>query len=166
MAYADQILPEFDQELASTRKAIERVPTTKFSWKAHPKSNTMGWVANHLAEIPGWVEGTLTGTEWDFSPPGGPAYQTPSLPTTAEVLAFFDANVAQARRAIQAVRDDQLDVPWTLLYQGEKIFTMPRRDVIRSFVLNHIIHHRAILTVYLRLNDLPVPGMYGPSGDE
>lgn len=166
MSYAAQILPEFDQEMASTRKVIERVPSEKFSWRAHPKSNTLGWVVNHLAEIPGWVAGTLTDTEWDFSPPGQPAYQTPSLATRDEVLQFFDSNVAQARAAIAAVKDDELGVPWTLLYQGEKIFTMPRRDVIRSFVLNHSIHHRGIATVYLRLNDIPVPGMYGPSGDE
>jgi uncharacterized damage-inducible protein DinB len=166
MSYADQILPEFDQEMASTRQVIERVPSEKFSWRAHPKSNTLGWNVNHLAEIPGWVEGTLTGTAWDFSPPGGPAYQTPSLATREEVLALFDQNVAQARRAIETVKDEDLGVDWTLFYQGEKVFTLPRAAVLRSFVLNHIIHHRAITTVYLRLNDLPVPGMYGPSGDE
>jgi uncharacterized damage-inducible protein DinB len=166
MAYADQILPEFDHEMASARKVLERVPDDKFAWRAHPKSNTLGWNANHIAEIPGWVAGTLTGTEWDFSPPGQPAYETPSLATTKEVLAFFDDNVAQARAAIASVKEDELDVPWTLLYQGEKVFTSPRRDVLRTFVLNHLIHHRAITTVYLRLNDIPVPGMYGPSGDE
>jgi uncharacterized damage-inducible protein DinB len=166
MSYADEILPEFDLEMAGARKVLERVPDDKFSWRAHPKSNTLGWNANHIAEIPGWVLGTLTGTEWDFSPPGGPAYQTPSLATTKEVLAFFDKNVAEARAAIQKAKDADLVVPWTLLYQGEKIFTMPRSWVMRSFVLSHIIHHRAIMTVYLRLNNIPVPGLYGPSGDE
>jgi uncharacterized damage-inducible protein DinB len=166
MSYAAEILPEFDQEMASSRKVLERVPDEKFNWRAHPKSNTFGWNANHLAEIPGWVAGTLTGTQWDFSPPGEPAYQTPSLNTTKEVLDFFDANVAQARAAIQAVKDSEIDVPWTLLYQGEKVFTMPRESVVRSFVISHMIHHRAIMTVYLRLSDIPVPGMYGPSGDE
>lgn len=165
MSYSAEILPEFDQEMASARKVLERIPDHKFAWRAHPKSNTLGWNANHLAEIPGWVEGTLTGTEWDFSPPGEPSYQTPSLTTTNEVLAFFDANVAQARAAIERVQDSEIDVPWTLLYQGEKVFTMPRKAVVRSFVISHMIHHRAIMTVYLRLNDIPVPGMYGPSGD-
>jgi uncharacterized damage-inducible protein DinB len=166
MNYASSILPEFDEEMVSTRKVIERIPAEKYGWRAHEKSNTFGWNANHLAEIPGWVEGTIRDTEWDFSPPGGPAYQTPSLTSPAEVLAMFDANVAAARKAIEEAIDADMTVPWTLKYQGETIFTMPRIDVIRRFVLNHIIHHRAVTCVYLRLNDLPVPGMYGPSGDE
>jgi hypothetical protein len=100
MSYAVSILPEFDEEMVNTRRVIERIPAEKFSWKAHQKSNTLGWNVNHLAEIPGWVEGTINGTEWDFSPPDGPAYQTPSLTSPAEVLAMFDANVVAARRAI------------------------------------------------------------------
>jgi uncharacterized damage-inducible protein DinB len=166
MNYASNILPEWDEEMVSTRKVIERIPTDKYGWRAHEKSNTLGWNANHLAEIPGWVQGTIHGTEWDFSPPGGPAYQTPSLTSTAEVLAMFDANVATARKAIEGAGNIDMTVPWTLKFQGETIFTMPRIDVIRRFVLNHLIHHRAITCVYLRLNDLPVPGMYGPSGDK
>jgi uncharacterized damage-inducible protein DinB len=166
MSYAANTLPEFDEEMAKTRTVIARIPADRFGWQAHGKSHTLGWNANHLAEIPGWVEGTITGTEWDFEPPGGPAYQTPSLTSTSEVLAMFDANVAAARQAIEAALTADMTVPWTLKYQGEAIFTLPRADVIRKFVLNHIIHHRAITCVYLRLNDLPVPGMYGPSGDE
>lgn len=166
MSYAASILPEFDEEMASTRKVIERIPEGKYAWRAHEKSNTLGWNANHLTEIPSWVEGTIQGTEWDFSPPGGPAYLTPSLTTSAEVLAMFDANVTAARKAIEGASDADMTVPWTLKFQGETIFTMPRGDVLRRFVLNHIIHHRAITCVYLRLNDVPVPGMYGPSGDE
>lgn len=166
MSYAVSLLPEFDEEMANTRKVLERFPEEKADWRAHPKSNTLGWNANHLAEIPGWVVGTINDTEWDFSPPGAPAYQTPALATRAEILAEFDKNVAAARQAIESVNDEDMEVPWTLKYQGDVIFTMPRAAVIRSFVLNHIIHHRAITCVYLRLNDLPVPGMYGPSGDE
>lgn len=166
MSYSDAILPEFDQEMASTRKVLERVPEDKFDWKAHPKSNTIGWNANHVAEIPGWVEGTLTQLEWDFAPVGGEPYRTPSLKTRKELLDFFDRNVASARAAILAVKDDELGKMWTLLQGGQVILTMPRAAVIRSFVLNHLIHHRAHLCVYLRLNDIPVPGMYGPSGDE
>ncbi len=166
MSYAESILPEFEEEMVNTRKVLERVPEDKLDWRAHAKSNTLGWNACHLAEIPGWVEGTLKDTEWDFSPVGGPAYVTPSLASRAEILAMFDENVVAARAALTGAKDEDMTVPWTLKYQGNAVFTMPRSAVIRSFVLNHMIHHRAITCVYLRLNDVPVPGMYGPSGDE
>lgn len=166
MSYADTILPEFDQEMANTRKVLERVPEDKWDWRAHPKSNTMGWNANHLTEMPGWVEGILTETEWDFAPPGGPRYESPTFKTRKDVLNLFDQNVQAARKAIQNVKDEDLKENWTLLYQGQPIFTSPRAGVIRSFIMNHMIHHRAMLCAYLRLNDIPVPGMYGPSGDD
>lgn len=167
MSYADSILPEFDQEMANTRKVLERVPQDKLDWKAHPKSCSIGWNANHLAEIPSWVPGTLTDTSWDFDPPGGPRYESPNLKSRQEILDLFDENVATARQAIAAVKDDsEMGQTWTLLAGGKPIMALPRAAVIRSFVLNHIIHHRAHLLVYLRLNDIPVPGMYGPSGDE
>lgn len=166
MSYAETILPEFDEEMASTRKVLERVPEDKLTWKCHSKSNTIGWVANHVAEIPGWVEGTLQQTEWDFAPLVGEAYKIPDFKTRREILEFFDKNVAAARAAIAQVKDEDLPVMWSLKQGGKTILTMPRVAVIRSFVMNHLIHHRAILTVYLRLNDIPVPGMYGPSGDE
>lgn len=166
MAYADTILPEFDHEMANTRKVLERIPEDKLDWRAHPKSNTIGWNANHLIEIPSWVEGTLTKTLWDFAPVGGEPYQSPQLTTRREMLEMFDQNVAAARKAIAAVKDDELGKPWSLLQGGKPIFTMPRSAVIRGFVLNHLIHHRACLCVYYRMNDIAVPGMYGPSGDE
>lgn len=166
MSYADMILPEFEQEMASTRKVLERLPEDKFDWRAHPKSNTIGWNANHVAEIPGWVEGTLTQDSWDVRPVDGEPYQTPKFATRKEVLDFFDANVAAAKQAIKQVKEESLGQSWSLLDQGKPIITMPRAAVIRTFVLNHLIHHRAHLCVYLRLNDIPVPGMYGPSGDE
>jgi uncharacterized damage-inducible protein DinB len=166
MSYSETILPEFEQETANARKVLERVPEDKLDWRAHPKSNTIGWNANHLAEIPGWVEGTLTMPSWDVAPPGGQRYQSPKLTTRQEILDLFDRNVAAARKAIAAVKDEDVAQPWSLLQGGKPFFTMPRANVIRSFVLNHLIHHRAILCVYLRLNDIPVPGMYGPTGDE
>jgi uncharacterized damage-inducible protein DinB len=166
MSYADTILPEYDQEMASARKVLERIPQDKLNWKAHPKSNTIGWNANHLAEIPGWVKGTLTQVEWEIAPPGGEPYRSPNLATVKEILDLFDRNVAEGRRAIQSVRDEDLNVNWSLLKGGQPILTMTRAAVIRSFVLNHLIHHRAHLCVYLRLNNVPVPGMYGPSGDD
>ena len=166
MTYAESILPEFDQEMASTRKVLERVPEDKLDWRAHPKSNTIGWNANHLAEMPGWVEGMLTAPSWDFAPVSGERYQSPKLTSRREILDLFDRNVAAARAAIAAVKDEEMGRMWTLLQAGKPIFTMPRAAVVRGVVLNHLIHHRAHLCVYLRLNDIPVPGMYGPSGDE
>ena len=167
MRYSDTLLPEFDQEMASTRLVLDRLPEDKLDWKAHPKSNTIGWNANHLAEIPGWVAGTINETSWDISPPGGEAYQAPALASKQAILEVFDKNVAEGRAAIADLKDDaEMAKPWSLLSGGQVIFTMPRATVIRSFVLNHLVHHRAILCVYLRLNGLAVPGMYGPSGDE
>lgn len=166
MSYADSILPEFDQEMAGTRRVLERVPNDKLEWKAHPKSNSIGWNANHLAEIPGWVEGTLTGLSWDIAPECGEHYQSPQLASRDAILELFDQNLATARQAIVNVKDEDLGTMWSLLAGGKPLFTMPRSAVIRTFVLNHLIHHRAHLCVYLRLNDIPVPGMYGPSGDE
>jgi uncharacterized damage-inducible protein DinB len=166
MTYAETHLPEFDHEMASTRKVLERIPDDKLDWRAHPKSNTIGWNANHLADLPGWGESILTQSGFDFAPPGGEPYKTPSLKTTKEIVDLFDRNVASARKALAAVNDESMNDMWTLRGGERVIFTMPRSTVVRSFLMNHIIHHRAILSVYLRLNDIPVPGLYGPSGDE
>jgi uncharacterized damage-inducible protein DinB len=166
VSYSDAILPEFDCEMANTRKVLERVPEDKLDWKPHPKSHSIGWNANHLAEIPGWVEGTVTRPSWDISPAEGEPYRSPTLTTRREILELFDRNVAAARKAIAAAKDEEMGQSWSLLRAGEPLFTMPRAAAIRGFVLNHTIHHRAILCVYYRLNDIPVPGMYGPSGDE
>ena len=166
MSYADTVLPEFDQEMAMTRKVLERVPDDKMGWRAHDKSNTIGWVANHLPEILGWVEAMITQPSLDFAPPGGEPYRSPDLATRQAILDLFDKNVAQARRAIAAASDEAMAQEWSCFYTGQLLFAMPRSGVIRTFTLNHIIHHRAILCVYLRLNDIPVPGLYGPSGSE
>lgn len=166
MLYAQSILSEFDHEMATTRRVLERVPEEKLDWKPHPKSNTIGWNANHIAEIPGWVEGTIRQDSWDFAPVGSEPYRTPNWRSRQEILNFFDQNVATARKAIESATDEQMQQPWTLLFGGQTVFTMPRAAVMRSFIMNHLIHHRAILTVYYRLNDVPVPSIYGPSGDE
>ena len=166
MKYAETILPEFDQEMASTRKVLERIPEDKFDWKAHPKSHTIGWNANHVADLPNWLVVTLTQPSLDIAPVGGPPFQLPKLTSRQEILDLFAKNVAAARQAIFAVKDEDMDKMWSLERAGKPIFTMPRAAVVRGFVLNHLIHHRAHLCVYLRLNDVAVPGMYGPSGDE
>jgi uncharacterized damage-inducible protein DinB len=166
MKYAEMILPEFDEEMANTRKVLERIPDDKLDWRAAPKLNTIGWNANHLAESVGWVEGVINRDSWDIAPPGGERYQSPNFTTKREILDLFDRSVAAARKALAAAKDEKMNDPWSLLEGDEPIVTMPRAAVIRNFVLNHIIHHRAHLLVYLRLNNVPVPGMYGPSGDE
>jgi uncharacterized damage-inducible protein DinB len=166
MSYADTHLPEFDHEMASTRKVLERVPDDKLDWRAHPKSNTIGWNANHLAELPGWAVNILTQPIFDFAPVNGERYQSPKLTSRKEIIELFDRNVAEARKALADAKDESMNDAWTLRGGERVIFTMPRAAVVRSFLMNHIIHHRAILSVYLRLNDIPVPGMYGPSGDE
>ncbi|QDT56666.1 DinB family protein [Caulifigura coniformis] len=166
MTMAQTLIPEYDQETANTRKVLERVPDDKFDWKAHPKSHTMGWVANHLAEGVGWIEGIVNYDNWDVNPPGGPKYQSPDLRSTREVLASFDSAVVAGRKALQAVSDADFQKEWALLDNGKPIISMPRAAMVRIYGINHLIHHRAFLCSYLRLNNIPVPGMYGPSGDE
>lgn len=166
MNIADLLLPEFNEEMANTRKVLERIPDDKLGWKAHPKSNTIGWVGAHLAEIPGWLAPTIEQDSWDIHPVGGEPYRTPTFGSSREILASFDANVAAAQKVLPKATNESLMKNWSLLMQGKPIFTMSRYSCIRSFILNHTVHHRAFLCSYLRLNDIPVPGMYGPSGDE
>jgi uncharacterized damage-inducible protein DinB len=166
MTYAESILPEFDQEMANTRKVLERIPDDKLDWQPHPRSHTIGWNANHVADLPNWLVMVLNTPSLDIAPVGGPSYASPKLGSRREILEIFDRNVAAARKALAEVKDADVAGPWTLEQAGQPIFTLPRAAVIRSMVLNHLIHHRAHLLVYLRLNDVPVPGMYGPSGDE
>jgi uncharacterized damage-inducible protein DinB len=160
------LLAEFDQEMANTRKTLERVPENKFGWKPHAKSGTMIWLAGHVAQIPGWGKETLERAELDIAPVGQPPQPPPVIKTRKELLELFDRNATAGRAALAKATDDQMMKPWSLLSGGRNIFTMPRVAVFRGFVMNHLIHHRAQLTVYLRLNDIPVPGLYGPSADE
>jgi uncharacterized damage-inducible protein DinB len=165
MNVRDSLLPEFDREMANTRSVLERVPGDKLNWKAHEKSNTIGWVATHLADLPGWIIATMKQDSLDFAPPGGAAYQMPKLESVPVILDRFDKNVAAGRDAIVTATEPQFFEPWSLLKGGVTLFTMPRIAVLRSFVMNHSIHHRGHLCVYLRLNNVPVPGLYGPSAD-
>ena len=166
MAISQSLLPEFDMEMANTRKTLERVPDGKFDWKPHPKSGAMGWLASHLANLPLWAVMTLKEDTLDIAPAGGQPFKLPETKNRQEVLALFDQHVADARKGIAAATDEQWMRPWSLLKTGQTIMTMPKIAVLRSFVLNHIIHHRAQMGVYLRLNDIPVPSIYGPSADE
>ena len=162
MSIGQSLLPEFDHEMANTRKALERIPEDKFGWKPHEKSYTLLKLATHLANLPTWIGITLNTDRLDLSQPFTP----PSPKSRAEVLAMFDKNVADARTALAVAADQIMFRPWTLANGKQDILTMPTVAVVRSFVMNHTIHHRAQLTVYLRLNNVPVPGMYGPSADE
>lgn len=166
MALSHALLPEFDQEMANTRKTLERVPMDKFGWKPHEKSTTLGNLALHLAQLPRMAETAMTNDSVDVNPPGGSGYKPPEVKTHEELLAVFDKNVASARAAIAGASDEQLQKSWSLLNGGKVMFTLPRTAVYRSFLMNHSIHHRAQLGVYLRLNDVPVPSIYGPSADE
>ncbi len=166
MSLSESLLGEFDHEFANTRRILERVPEGRFDWKPHEKSMALGRLASHLTEIPLWCTTTFTLTELDLAPPGAPPYQPATLRTRAEILQAFDENLRPARGALAAASDADFMVPWSLKRGGATIFTLPRLAVYRSFVMNHMIHHRAQLGVYLRLNDVPLPPLYGPTADE
>ncbi len=166
MTIGQSMLPEFDQEMQNTRKVLERLPDDKWSWKPHEKSGTVGWYAGHIATLPGWTTMTINTEQLDYAPVGGPAYQPPKIENREQALANFDKEVGEARAALASVSDAEMMKGWTLLAGGQTIFTMPRIACVRGFVMNHLIHHRAQLTVYYRMLDIPVPGLYGPSGDE
>ncbi len=161
MKLAELLLPEFDHEMANTRRVLEQIPDDKLDWKAWPQGNSIGWVGAHLAEIPGWATGSLLQDSWDVNPVGGQPYQSPKATSRQQLLSIFDANVAAAHAALAGASDEQLFQSWSLLSAGQPIFTMPRLGVIRTWVLNHTIHHRAFLCAYLRQNGIEVPAMYG-----
>jgi uncharacterized damage-inducible protein DinB len=162
MPMVDALLPEFDHEMTTTRKLLERVPDDKLDWKPHPKSWTLGQLAQHVATLPAWGEVTLNQTELDLGGAGPP----PSLQTREDLLTAFDRTVSATRAALAGRTDGEFMVPWTLKSDGHVVFSMPRAAVWRSFVLSHLVHHRGQLSVYLRLQDVPVPSIYGPSADE
>jgi uncharacterized damage-inducible protein DinB len=160
---SQSLLPEFDQEVASTRKILERVPEDKAEFRPHPKSMPLNRLAAHVAEVPEWAIMTLTQDEMSFDPG---SFTPPVMTTRQKLLATFDENVKKARQALAATADDAMMRTWTLKVGGKTIMAMPRVAVVRSMIMNHMIHHRAQLGVYLRMNDVPVPGMYGPSADD
>jgi uncharacterized damage-inducible protein DinB len=157
---------EYEMECAGTRKALERIPDDKLGWKPHEKSMSMGQLASHLAEAPGWMGVYIEQDSFDVAPPGGSEYKPTILKSRQEILDLFDKNVAAAKAVLAKADDATMMKPWALLKGGQKMFSMPRVAVVRNFVLNHNIHHRAQLGVYLRMNNVAVPGHYGPSADE
>lgn len=166
MAIAQALLPEFDHEMAGVRRVLERAPEEKFEWRPHPKSGTMGWLVSHLATLPTMAVRTIQAESHEIAPGGQPPSGPPQLKTRKEALELFDKNRDAARAAIASASDEHLMKTWTLFFNGKTVFSMPRAAVLRSAFMNHTIHHRAQLTVYLRLIDIPVPALYGPSADE
>ena len=166
MGLSDALLPEFDQEMKNTRKTLERVPEDKFGWKPHEKSWAMGGLATHIANLPSWIVLAINQDSLDLAPGGVPTPPLQAVKSRQELLAVFDKNIAAARAAIAGASDAHMMKPWSLLRNGQSLMTVPKIAVLRSFVMNHGIHHRAQLGVYLRLNDVPVPAIYGPSADE
>jgi len=160
MSIGQSLLPEFDQEMAVTRRLLERVPGDRGDWKPHPKSFSLGHLAQLVSWMPGWIANTLRDTKLDLQRASG--Y---SLEKTETLLTGFDQNVRDARAALEAAKDADFGVPWSLTRGEQVLFTAPRAAVVRSHI-SHLSHHRGQLTVYLRLLDVPIPSIYGPTADE
>jgi uncharacterized damage-inducible protein DinB len=163
MSERDSLLPEFDQETAATRRVLERVPDAAFEWRPHPKSFTMGELATHLARLPHWGTLILQQDGYDLAT-SGPRGQ--ALPAVSEVLGKFDANVREVRTALVEMTDGQLLQPWSLRRGDKVLMSVPKVFAVRGFVVRHLVHHRGQMTVYLRMNDIPLPPLYGPTADE
>lgn len=160
MSMSGVLLPEFDQEMASTRRLLARVPGERGEWKPHPKSFALGHLAQLVSWMPGWIANTLRETALDLA--GAPGY---TFESTDTLLAGFDANVRDARAALEAARDEDFAVPWSLKHGEQVLFSAPRAAIVRNHI-SHLVHHRGQLTVYLRLLDVPLPSIYGPTADE
>lgn len=166
MSIGTRLLPEFDHEMALTRKTLERVPAEHFEWQPHEKSMTLGGLTTHLANVASWGSLTINNESFDMAPPGEEPVRVEMVASVEEALERFDKNVSDMRVAIEGASDEEFLAPWTLLGGGEVVFTMPRIAVYRGMIMNHMIHHRAQVGVYLRMKDVPVPALYGPSADE
>jgi uncharacterized damage-inducible protein DinB len=162
MSLSEMLIPEYDLEMANTRRVLERVPDEHLSWQPHAKSMSMGQLAGHLAMLPALGTFFLTQDSLDIAT----LPQPPAPGSAREILDAFDQNVAGLRELITKTDDATFQQPWTLKHGGHEIMTMPRFAVIRGSLINHSIHHRGQLTVYLRLNDQPLPSIYGPTADE
>ena len=160
MPIGQSMIPEFDQEMATTRRVLERVPSDKGTWKPHEKSFSIGHLAQLVARMPGWITLTVKHPKLDLSQ--GAAY---SYETTDTLLAEFDRHVREGREALASVTDEQMAKPWSLTMGDKTLMTLPTGVVVRQNI-NHLVHHRGQLTVYLRLLDIPVPSVYGPTADE
>jgi uncharacterized damage-inducible protein DinB len=163
MNLIDPILAELAHEGATTRRLLERLPQDRLGWQPHQKSMTLGRLATHIAEIPGWVGSIVEKDEFDV---GASGYVPPTLGSVAEIIAMFDKSVATATETLKRQSNDRLAAKWQLKKNGKLIVEMPRLGMVRSFLMNHLIHHRGQLSVYLRLQNVPLPSIYGPTADE
>jgi uncharacterized damage-inducible protein DinB len=165
MPIVQTLLPEFDLEMANTRRLLEVVPERDAGWKPHPKSYSLGDLAVHITRLPLWGKYVLQQRELDLGLPENASIAKAPFTTGAELLERFDRHVGEARAALAPLSDAAMGETWSLKNRGTTIFSIPRAAVIRSFILSHIIHHRGQLTVYLRLRDVPLPSLYGPTAD-
>ena len=160
-----KLLAAFDQIVAGSRTVLEAVPPDRMDWRPHEKSWTLGELATHVANLPNWTMATLSMSEFDIDPEGGGPPPLPALQSADELVAALDQSAATARGAIEGCSDEDLESPWTMLVSGEPRFTLPKGVVLRTFIMDHMIHHRAQLGVYLRMLDVPVPQLFGPTAD-
>jgi len=165
MSLSDSLLPSFDQVMAGTRQLLESIPDDRLDWKPHAKSYSIGELGSHLANIPTWAVATLEADSLDVAADGDGAPGQPNYASSGEMVAALDENAAAARAAVEDASDETLLGDWTLLVAGEEKFTVPKIGVLRTFILEHMIHHRGQLTVYLRLLDVPVKSTFGPTAD-
>ena len=163
MNMIDPVLAELAHEAATTHRLLERLPQAHLTWKPHEKSMTLGRLAGHIAEIPVRISGILEPDEYDFAAGGGDPHTASSV---ADLLAFFDQSVSQATERLKKQTTDRLLATWRLKKGGKQLLEMPRMGAIRFLLLNHLIHHRGQLSVYLRLQNVPLPSIYGPTADE
>ena len=163
MTIGQTFAAELEHEAVATRKMLERVPDGEFDWQPHAKSMRLGQLASHIADVPNWIRATVTMEELDFAQNN---FQPKEMRSATDLVNYFDQSLGDALEVLRTASDDDLMKSWRLR-NGEKIFfEMPRVQVLRSMVMNHLIHHRGQLSVYLRLKDVPLPGAYGPSADE
>ena len=165
MAIRDAMLAELGHEMATTRSLLAIVPEADAAWKPHPRSMSLGELAVHVSNLLYWGIVTVRDEGFDLAPPGQPAWAPSKFETTAGNLKTFDANLAEVQKVLGDASDEMLMQPWSLRKGAEAYFTMPKVVVWRTFVMNHLIHHRGQLSVYLRLRDVPLPSIYGPTAD-
>ena len=163
MAIAELLLPEFDHEVGTTRKLLERVPDAELAWKPHGKSMSLGELASHISLIPVWAGTILDATSFDMA---AASLRPEPKSSTADIVSAFDAGARATRARLTAKSDPEMTALWTLKRGADQVLSVPRIGALRGFIMNHLIHHRGQLSVYLRLLNVPVPSMYGPSADE
>ena len=164
MGVRDSLLPDFDHEMAVTRRVLERVPDHALAWRPHEKSFDLGGLALHLAVIPRWGRAILQRESYDLAESSGQRPEGP--PSCAAILETFDRHVAEVRRELVERSDAELMAPWKLLRGGQLVMSLPRIAAFRSLLIHHLIHHRGQMTVYLRMQGVPIPPIYGATADE